>query len=145
MYVCLQLGAFFPTSLTSLNSHPTVNNNQCFLALLALENVCSNQTDNPNYYLIAFFNLFVDCLLSQKEESVRVVGVQSCCFNVSGISSPRQGWVKSRVCPALEWVRAVQEEPLVFHKEVWPQAGKQQENLDCVHGCKEHLKAEVPS
>lgn len=60
MYVCLQLGAFFPTSLTSLNSHPTVNNNQCFLALLALENVCSNQTDNPNYYLIAFFNLFVD-------------------------------------------------------------------------------------
>lgn len=30
------------------------------------------------------------------------MGVQICCFNVSGISSPRHRWIKSRVCPALK-------------------------------------------
>lgn len=116
---------FSPLLLTSLHIHPTVNNNQCFISLLALENVCGNQPDNPNYFLIAFFSLFIEVIpLTERGVRQGCGSSESLCFNASGISSPGHGQVKVRSVLPWRQVRAVQEEAQVFRKGVWPYAGK---------------------
>lgn len=51
--------------------------------------------------MIAFFNLFMEILAVRKRSLSGFWEFRVAVLTMSGISSPRHGWVKSRVCPAL--------------------------------------------